>query len=627
MTIWDGCTVADQRNSLESVQTPNGAELTHSDPQMRSRDARAGDLFLVNQPRAHTLWSRAGMAFNYIPDALDSLQRSTAVLSGASFNATRSLTRAVLASEDEFETLLIRDAAPYELALFMPTAETRLDSAPLVDVDLSRIGDERWTATKRQAPRRATTAATAKPSPLKLKRGTAKAAEDPTRCLTAARKLLEVYPMTRASEHVQALSEQYEGILSSINDLEETLKQPISRVDLKPHQQEHFKALDLEEQIKKEQMEIFALEQLQVERQAEIDALSARPRPRKAPPVTNTLSEDQVNPFAKSTLLESKHNAPQARMAAQSKARQSLSASSPRRTSQSPQTTPRTSRSTSARPSPASSATTAPSPRDKPRTPRQEPPPASADSTPKAARQSPAKASAPLAVSAGTKAAPARKVAKAHGATEADLDLFARRVWFGMGDALRPWARKTLSAAGQDAPAPLQSLPFEPTLSTLQTVLSAPATPVGPSSPQSIVSSSLTSDVGDDCDPLPPSPSALLEYQLLNLLLSVISGRTPTVPAGTDLTPLGVTLRDPVLASSLATNGTTSLPTSPSARTPGKKDPMVSMNLLKAWLAHFARSKGLGEDMGTTAIYALVSKNVLRIDRRGKEGPMVGFRY
>ncbi|KAM0787394.1 hypothetical protein ACM66B_003479 [Microbotryomycetes sp. NB124-2] len=569
------------------------------------------------------------MAFNYIPDALESLQRSTSVLNEAKFNATRSLTRAVLASEDEFETLLIRDAAPYELSLFTPTAETRLDSAPLVDVDLSRIGDERWTATKRQPPRRATTATTAaRPSPLKLKRGTSTAAEDPARCLTAARRLLQVYPMTRASEHVQALSEQYEGVLCSINELEQSLKQPVSRVNLKPHQQEHFKALDLEEQIKKEQMEIFALEQLQVERQAEIDALSARPRPRKAPATkAQEPADSQVDPFAKSTLLENKRVASQAPVSGLPKARQSLSTSSPRMaSSQSAQTTPRTSRSTSAKPSPASSATTAPSPRDKPDMPRKQISVQSADSTPKAARSSPAKTAAAATSPAAAKAPVARKMGKTQGAPGADLDLFANRVWSGLGDALRPWARKTLSAQGQDAPAPIKSLPFEQTFSTLQTVLNAPAAPLEPSSPQSIVSSTLTSEAGDDSDPLPPAPSALLEYQLLSLLFSVISGRAPAVPAGSSLSPLTFTMRDPVLASSLSTNGATAaLPTSP--RAPGQKDPMVSMNALKAWLAHFAQTKGLGGDMGTTAIYALVSKNVLRIDRRGKEGPMVGFRY
>lgn len=53
---------------------------------------------------------------------------------------------------------------------------------------------------------------------------------------------------------------------------------------------------------------------------------------------------------------------------------------------------------------------------------------------------------------------------------------------------------------------------------------------------------------------------------------------------------------------------------------------MVSMNGVKAWLGAYAKERGWGEDMGTTAVYALVSKAVVRIDRRGKEGPMLGFK-
>lgn len=82
-----------------------------------------------------------------------------------------------------------------------------------------------------------------------------------------------------------------------------------------------------------------------------------------------------------------------------------------------------------------------------------------------------------------------------------------------------------------------------------------------------------------------------------------------------------VTLRDPVLPSSLASAGGGT-----PARELGRKDPMVSMNGLKAWVGAFARARGWGEEGATTAVYGLVSKAVLRIDRRGREGPMLGFR-
>lgn len=74
-------------------------------------------------------------------------------------------------------------------------------------------------------------------------------------------------------------------------------------------------------------------------------------------------------------------------------------------------------------------------------------------------------------------------------------------------------------------------------------------------------------------------------------------------------------MRDPVLASSLG-----------AMTTSRKEEPMVSMNKIKLWLGAYARERGWGDEMATTAIYSLVAKTVLRIDRRGKEGPMLGFR-
>jgi len=50
------------------------------------------------------------------------------------------------------------------------------------------------------------------------------------------------------------------------------------------------------------------------------------------------------------------------------------------------------------------------------------------------------------------------------------------------------------------------------------------------------------------------------------------------------------------------------------------------MNLLKSELGAFAKGKGWTEGMGTTAVYSLISKQVGRIDRRGKEGAAVGFK-
>lgn len=50
------------------------------------------------------------------------------------------------------------------------------------------------------------------------------------------------------------------------------------------------------------------------------------------------------------------------------------------------------------------------------------------------------------------------------------------------------------------------------------------------------------------------------------------------------------------------------------------------MNALKAHLGAFAVERGWTEGMGTTAIYSLISKQLTRIDRRGKEGAVIGFK-
>lgn len=133
-------------------------------------------------------------AFNYIPDALASLQSSTELLHSINFRQTRSLTRCVLGSEADFETHLIRDAAPHELALFdlegSNTTTTRLDVSLDPDqVDAMQVGGDKWTATKRGGPSRR--GGWDRPSPLKRRPGTT-ITDDPDRCLRAALRLLEV---------------------------------------------------------------------------------------------------------------------------------------------------------------------------------------------------------------------------------------------------------------------------------------------------------------------------------------------------------------------------------------------------------------------------------------------------
>lgn len=155
----------------------------------------------------------------------------------------------------------------------------------------------------------------------------------------------------------------------------------------------------------------------------------------------------------------------------------------------------------------------------------------------------------------------------------------------------------------------------------MDAILAAPPASLGPASPQhSVVSSSLATTDMDD-EPAAPQASTVLEAELLRLLLATLAGHPPPgEPA------LNVTLRDPVLPSSLTAAPSPDQVSAWSGARRGGKDPMVSMTALKTRLTQFAQQRGLAGDLGTTAIYALVSKTILRIDRRGKEGPMVGFR-
>ena len=98
------------------------------------------------------------------------------------------------------------------------------------------------------------------------------------------------------------------------------------------------------------------------------------------------------------------------------------------------------------------------------------------------------------------------------------------------------------------------------------------------------------------------SPSVILEYSLLHIYLSLLLGQ-----ASASASELTLVLR----------------PTSTTS-TPSEQDAMLSMSSLKAALGKLAVKAGWAEDMGTKAIYGLVAKRVLRIDRRGREA-LVAF--
>ncbi|SCV67805.1 BQ2448_5416 [Microbotryum intermedium] len=594
----------------------------------------------------------------YLAESLNSIARSSALIDALTFRRTRAFSRAILATEEQFEAHMIRDAEPYELALFRPTLESRYDALDggLMDDDAENVfgassgagavvgGEEKWTAAKRGGPQRA--GAWDKASPLKERKGTA-AAEDPDRCLRAALKLLSIYPLPRATEHVEALQHQFNGLLETMVEHEEALKRPIARAAMGPHEQELQRASDLEDAIKREQMEIFALEQIHAEKQAEVIAVpaetfyipvelmgfhrkqvaaaSSKTRTRripmaKAPPP----GPGEVNPFAKSDMLEKRAEA-------------IMSQSTPARAcpvvqaASATRTTPRANRgATSATSSPRSPVKSTPPPKSPASrspggtTPKRTP---LASSSPGSSRQITPRAARPP---AGVRSSPAKASPKKSkdddllpsGVTSADLVQYSTKLWATLGDPIRPWARKAVPRQEQDAAAaPAEEiLSIADTLATLRTAVTAASmAPVDPVSP---ARSHTTTTTANEDDPMPPSSALAMEYEALNLILSTLS-RTPLVPPpSASLPPLSITLRDAVLPSSLGSAGATTFVAPP----PGKKDPMISMNALKLHLSDFAKARGWAEDLVTPTIYSLVSKQVLRIDRRGKEGPMLGFK-
>lgn len=205
------------------------------------------------------------------------------------------------------------------------------------------------------------------------------------------------------------------------------------------------------------------------------------------------------------------------------------------------------------------------------------------------------------------------------------------KIWStpALGDALRPWGHKTLLTLDQD-PTAIDSPDFDLTLATLSTILASPPADPTPPSPGSILTST-TAD-GEGGDPTPPSPAMMLEYEALWLLLSTLSGSPPSpLPSSSAPSPASSAapqaltwfLRAPstLLPSSLvAPLSPSSIPTGPP-----RPVPHVPFAALKTVLARYAGEKGWDESQATTAIYSLVSKKVVMIERRGVGGAGVRF--
>ncbi|GAA5859906.1 hypothetical protein JCM1840_001790 [Sporobolomyces johnsonii] len=601
------------------------------------------------------------MSSTYLSDALSSLAQSAQVLDSLPFHRTQILPRTVLSDEDFFESRLIRDAAPHELALFQPNQASGDYWATEPDEPAAQDG-ERWIATKRKAPKRVDVGKD-KASPLKERqRPPANPVDDADRCLRAAKKLLEIYSMPRAQEHVEALHSQWTGLISSITSLEESLRRPPSRsaaASASQHDETYYRTLALEDQIKREQLELFALEQLKSDKEAEVrpspypfpspsprltfpiqlaalrpptrpppgpaarkvpsvvarsGASARQPRPKPAPrPAPPPEEEDPAfDPFKKSSLLEEERASPSA---------------GPRSPPPEPATVSAPALTRYGRPSVPSAV---PTPRATPRASVPTAPqaaPASAESTPRASRLSPSPSPARLSPTPNTPRSPPAP-SLPPGVTPSELSAIVKNVWKLLAEGLRPWARKWVreekhEEAGEVSEAGLN---FEETLSTLRTILATAFPSPPPSSPSASISSFATSQAVDDAaEPSPPTQATTMEFKLLELMFSALSS-TPLLPPASPssssavaLPELAIILRDPVLP-------TTSSLSSPSSAAPPTKTPCLSMAALKAHLGAFAKQREWTEEMGTTAIYALVSKQVARIDRRGREGAVLCFR-
>ncbi|GEM07600.1 hypothetical protein Rt10032_c03g1617 [Rhodotorula toruloides] len=468
------------------------------------------------------------MGSTQVTEALSSLSQSSRVLSSLSFAPLAILPQTVLSSEDAFETHLIRDAAPHELALFEPNDPTN-DPVIAVDAFETRGTGQGWLAAKRAGPKRAG-GTVARPSPLKERRAATAnggATTDPDRCLRAAKKLLDVYTMPRALEHVEALHSQWAGIIDTISSLEETLRRPPSRSAPQPHHDaSYFRQLELEDLIKREQLEIFALEQLREEKEKEQEEV-------KYEEGSKDKSEEEGEG----------------------------------------ETTP-------TKPTSTLSPSSAPQRKREHRFPPQ--------------------------------------------VTQDQVDAAVKAVWHGWGasgSVFEGWRGKWETEREGEKVG--EKGDWEETIAILRygissslSAASAAATSTGPSSPssQSTTSFSISTAGGDSSDPsttAPPpwTPSQIVEAQLCNLLLSSICGlalppSSPS-PSSPSLPSLNLIFRTSVL--------------------PPQTAPHLPFTALKAHLGAFARQQGWTEEMGTTAVYSLVGRQVVKIDRRGREGAAVRF--
>lgn len=149
------------------------------------------------------------------------------------------------------------------------------------------------------------------------------------------------------------------------------------------------------------------------------------------------------------------------------------------------------------------------------------------------------------------------------------------------------------------------SLPFRSRLSELATPKRDPSNPLGsPASSVSTLTFASAPSEGSSGTTQSITPAQTIEYRLLQTFLALLLGSSNN--GGMSGPAEGSTSLEVVMKGSIV-------------RGDEIKEAMLPMTALKTYLGKAARHQGWNEDLGTKAIYSLVAKRVLRIDRRGRE--------
>ncbi|KAH9825316.1 hypothetical protein DFH28DRAFT_22157 [Melampsora americana] len=217
------------------------------------------------------------------------------------FTIRNSLSTSVLSSSDQFESNYIREANQTELSLFQLNENKPAPYQVILDATTHQLNLDHQTTSEKSKQQRETGDVAATRS-----------------YLMAMQTLLQIYPMPRLEDHVNALIRQLNTLESSITGLQEQLQLPRpTQLPTKPRVKTKSKPSSrMKETIQRESLEILALTDLRDEQRAkfrqlseqiaQIETISNSPKKRKTPkkpiPLTST-STGPHDPFISRTEL------------------------------------------------------------------------------------------------------------------------------------------------------------------------------------------------------------------------------------------------------------------------------------------------------------------------------------